>query len=306
MNILVTGASGLIGSTLVQYFVNEGHTIFSLQRNSDPKSDSFWNFNRLKDNTLCFDAVIHLAGENIANGRWTKRKKKRILKSRIEGTKQLAEFCLNLEHKPETFICASAIGYYGNRGDMILDESSSSGTNFVAEVCREWEKNSKIIEQAGSRLVNARIGMVLSPNGGTLTTMLPSFKLGIAGIVGDGKQYVSWVDIRDITAMIHFLIINTSISGPVNLVAPEPVTNYEFTKTLGKIVKKPTIMRMPAFVAKMVFGQMGNELVLSSARVLPKLIIDHGYLFIAPKLDDSLSYCLQEQLPDQTVFQHDS
>ena len=296
MNILITGASGLIGSTLVEYFVNEGHSVFSLQRNKNTTSP-FWNFDRLTDqkNTLAFDAVIHLAGENIASGRWTKRKKSLILESRIKGTRELAEYLCKLEQKPDLFICASAIGYYGDRGESILDESSPNGTNFVAEVCREWENASKIAESESMRVVNMRIGMVLSGKGGTLSTMLPSFKLGIAGIVGDGKQYVSWVDMRDITAMIQYIINDTSISGPVNFVSPNAVTNYEFTKTLGKILNKPTIMKMPAFAARAVFGQMGNELVLSSTRVVPKLLTECGYSFTAPDLEDSLRYCLQEK-----------
>jgi len=295
VNILITGASGLIGSTLVEYFVNEGHSIFSLQRNKDNNS-SFWNFDRLTDqkNALVFDAVIHLAGENIASGRWTKRKKSLILESRINGTRELAEYICKLEHKPELFICASAIGYYGDCGESILDESSPNGTNFVAEVCREWENASKRAESVSIRVVNMRIGMVLSGKGGTLSTMLPSFKLGIAGIVGDGKQYVSWVDIRDIISMIRYIINDTSISGPVNFVSPNAATNYEFTKTLGKILNKPTFMKMPAFVARTVFGQMGKELVLSSTRVVPRLLTERGYSFAAPDLEESLRYCLQE------------
>jgi uncharacterized protein (TIGR01777 family) len=297
VNILITGASGLIGSALVEYFVNKGHSIFSLQRNKKPDSNSFWNFDRLNGHGVCldFDAVVHLAGENIANGRWTRRKKKLILQSRVHGTKELAEYCSKLHHKPEVFISASAIGYYGDRGDTVVDETSSTGTNFVAEVCREWERAAKPAEKAGIRVVNARIGMVLSGKGGTLSTMLPSFKLGIAGIVGNGKQYVSWIDIRDVISIIHETITDRTISGPINLVSPHPVTNYEFTKTLGRIVQKPTVMRMPAFVAKTVFGRMGVELVLSSTRVLPKLLLDKNYLFQAPDLGKSLRDCLQLQ-----------
>lgn len=295
MNILITGASGLIGSTLVEHFVNEGHSMFSLQRNKSSDSTSFWNFDRLnaEGSSLKFDAVIHLAGENIADGRWTRRKKALILNSRIDGTKELAEFCSALHHKPEVFISASAIGYYGDQGDTILEETSSTGTNFVAEVCREWEKASRTAQEAGVRVVNVRIGMVLSGKGGTLSTMLPSFKLGIAGIVGDGKQYVSWVDIRDIVSITHFIINEPTISGPVNLVSPHPATNYEFTKALGKVLNKPTIMRMPAFVARTVFGQMGSELVLSSTRVMPKVLTDKGYSFVAENLEESIQYCLQ-------------
>ena len=297
MNIIITGASGLIGSGLVEHFVNEGHSIFSLQRNKTHSSDVFWNFDRLNGQgaSLVFDAVIHLAGENIASGRWTRRKKRLILESRVNGTRELIAYCSRLKQRPEVFISASAIGYYGDQGDTVLDETSRSGDNFVTEVCRQWEKAANSGESTGMRIVNARIGMVLSGSGGTLSTMLPSFKLGIAGIVGTGKQFVSWIDIRDIVSIIHFLIDEKSLSGPVNLVSPNPVTNREFTKTLGAVVKKPTVMKMPAFVARTVFGQMGSELVLSSARVAPKRLLEKGYQFKAPDLEESLRYCLQQR-----------
>ena len=297
MNILITGASGLIGSALVEHFVNKGHSIFSLQRNKSPGGGGVWNFERLNGQgaLLTFDAVIHLAGENIASGRWTKRKKKLILESRVNGTRELVDYCSKLKQRPEVFICASAIGYYGDQGDTVLDEASESGDNFVAEVCRRWEAAAGDSGAAGMRVVNTRIGMVLSGSGGTLSTMLPSFKLGIAGIVGSGKQYVSWIDIRDIVSIMHFLLDEKTISGPVNLVSPNPVTNYEFTKTLGAVVKKPTVMKMPAFVARTVFGQMGSELVLSSTRVAPKRLLEKGYRFKAAELEESLRYCLQKR-----------
>ena len=296
MNILITGGSGLIGSAVVEHFVNEGHTIFSLQRNKSSETEGFWNFGRLNEYgaDTSIDVVIHLAGENIAAGRWTKRKKALILESRVKGTNELVSFLTNQDQKPKLFLCASAIGYYGNRGDTVLIESSETGDNFVAEVCRKWEQAAKGAEKSGIRVVSARIGMVLSGQGGTLGTMLPSFKLGIAGIVGSGTQFVSWVDIRDIVSMIQFVIEETAISGPVNFVSPHPATNKEFTKTLGRILNRPTVMKMPAFAAKAVFGQMGSELVLSSTRVIPKLLLDKGYHFVAPRLEESLSYCLDQ------------
>ena len=296
MNILITGGSGLIGSAVVEHFVNEGHTIFSLQRNKSNETEGFWNFDRLNEYgaDTSIDVVIHLAGENIAAGRWTKRKKALILESRVKGTNELVSFLSSQDQKPKLFLCASAIGYYGNRGDTVLIESSETGDNFVAEVCRKWEQAAKGAEKSGIRVVSARIGMVLSGQGGTLDTMLPSFKLGIAGIVGSGKQFVSWVDIRDIVSMIQFVIEETTISGPVNFVSPHPATNREFTKTLGRILNRPTVMKMPAFAAKAVFGQMGSELVLSSTRVIPKLLLDKGYNFVSPNLEESLSYCLDQ------------
>lgn len=293
MNILITGASGLIGSSVLQHFVNAGHRVVSLQRNNAGPTHQFWNFNRLAE--VCgenpvFQVVIHLAGENIATGRWTKKKKQRILQSRTQGTEELAHFCAQLPQPPRIVISASAIGYYGNRGDEEIDEQSESGHNFVAEVCRAWEAALAPLSSVASRVVRVRIGMVLSPDGGTLKTMLPSFKLGIAGIVGTGKQYVSWIDIRDIVGSFSFIIENDSISGPVNLVSPNPQTNRTFTKMLGEVVAKPTMMKMPALVAKAVFGQMGEELVLSSCRVVPRKLLVHGYHFLVPDLTDSLQY----------------
>ncbi|NNK93107.1 MAG: TIGR01777 family protein, partial [Desulfobacterales bacterium] len=249
MNILITGASGLVGSALVEFLHNKGHSIFSLQRNKTTSRSRFWNFERIASSDASaahFDAVIHLAGENIATGRWTRRKKELILNSRVEGTRELAEYCAALPQKPKVFISASAIGFYGNQGDKILDESSASGTNFVADVCQQWEKAAQPAQNAGIRVVNGRIGMVLSGKGGTLKTMLPPFKLGIAGIVGDGTQYVSWVSIDDLISMFLFILETPSITGAVNLVSPEPATNFQFTKTLGKVVSRPTLIKMPA------------------------------------------------------------
>ncbi|MBE0583538.1 MAG: TIGR01777 family protein, partial [Desulfofustis sp.] len=238
MNILITGASGLVGSALAEFLFAAGHSFFSLQRAAGGGDQGFWNFARISDGGMLpsFDAVIHLAGENIAAGRWTARKKKRILESRVTGTTELARFCADLPVKPRVLISASAIGYYGNRGNELLTETSTSGTNFVAEVCRAWEDATEPARQAGIRVVNGRIGMVLSGAGGTLSTMLPSFKLGIAGVVGSGEQYVSWIGIDDLVRMFLFLLERDDLNGPVNLVAPEAVTNRVFTKTLGKVV----------------------------------------------------------------------
>ena len=278
MNILITGASGLVGSELMPHLAANGHQTISLQRNKN-QSGPFWNFDQLQEDSTShpIDAVVHLAGENIATGRWTLAKKNKILTSRVEGTQQLAEFIANLEKKPRLFFSASAIGYYGDRGNETVDETATSGSNFVAEVCRAWEQATNSVAEAGVRVVFGRIGMVLSGKGGTLPTMLPSFKLGIAGVVGSGTQYISWVQLEDLITMIEFILTHDDIDGPVNLVAPAAVTNREFTKTLGKVVKRPTVMNMPAFVARTVFGQMADELILSSTRVLPSVLMRNGY-----------------------------
>ena len=289
MNILITGASGLVGSGLVHHLVSNGHDIFSLQRNKD-QAASFWKFDQLPPDpaTTAYDAVIHLAGENIATGRWTRNKKDKILTSRVEGTRQLAEFCAGLATKPRVFFSASAIGYYGNRGSETVDETAGSGDNFVAEVCRAWEQAAQPAVEAGIRVAFGRIGMVLSGKGGTLPTMLPSFKLGIAGVVGSGTQYISWVQLDDLIAMIEFVLEHDAIEGPVNLVAPAAVTNREFTKTLGKVLKRPTLMKMPAFAARTVFGQMADELILSSTRVMPSVLMRNGYVHRHANLEAAL------------------
>ena len=293
MNILLTGASGLVGSSLAEHLSGEGHQLFNLQRGQDP-NQRFWDFDRLPVGSADkpIHAVIHLAGENIASGRWTASKKKKIIDSRVQGTTQLAGFCAGLDPKPEVFICASAIGYYGNSGDRLVDETSPVGSNFVAEVCQAWERAAQPAADAGIRLVCGRIGMVLSSRGGTLSTMLPSFKLGIAGVVGSGNQYLSWVHIEDLSAMFGFLLTHQSISGPVNLVAPAPVTNRTFTKTLGKVVKRPTVMNMPAFVARTIFGQMADELILSSTGVIPDVLKKNGYQYRYPNLEAALADCI--------------
>lgn len=289
MKILITGASGLVGTGLVPHLASKGHEILSLKRNSS-QADTFWNFEGLpKDSPESpIEAVIHLAGENIATGRWTQTKKDKILRSRVEGTRQLAEYCAGLATRPKIFFSASAIGYYGNHGDETVDETSTSGSNFVAEVCRVWEQAAGPAVEAGIRVAYGRIGMVLSGQGGTLPTMLPSFKLGIAGVVGNGSQYISWVQIDDLIQMIEFILEHDGIEGPVNLVAPAAVTNREFTKTLGKVVKRPTVMKMPAFVAKTVFGQMADELILSSTRVLPSVLMRNGYVHRYANLEAAL------------------
>jgi uncharacterized protein (TIGR01777 family) len=293
MNILITGASGLVGSSLVQHLFSQGHRIFSLQRSKD-QSGSFWQFNHLSTEIkkTGFDAVVHLAGENISSGRWTPDKKNNIINSRVEGTRQLAQFCAELEKKPATFLCASAIGYYGDRGQETLDETSAGGSNFVAEVCQAWEQAAEPALHAGMRVIFGRIGMVLSAKGGTLSSMLPSFKLGIAGVVGSGRQYVSWIHIEDLLEMIEFCLQHEELEGPINMVAPAAVTNREFTKTLGRVVKRPTLLKMPAFVARSVFGQMGEELVLSSCRVLPSVLMRNGYVHRFANLETALAACI--------------
>lgn len=285
MKILVSGSTGLIGSALIPFLKEKGHDVLKLVRvKADLHSDEIgWDPQRGVINPPLLegiDAVIHLAGENIM-GRWTDAKKKRIFTSRVEGTKLL---CKAFKTPPSVFICASAIGFYGNRGDEILTEESSKGLGFLSDVCSEWEKAAQVLK---TRVVNARFGMVLSKRGGALKQMLPVFKWWMGGVMGSGNQWMSWVAIEDVLRAIDFILIS-QLTGPVNIVSPNPVTNLEFTKTLGNVLHRPTFMGMPTWAVKLVFGEMGEELLLSSQRVLPQKLENAGYRFTYPQLKEAL------------------
>ena len=277
MKIFISGSSGLIGSALADSLKTEGHEVVALPRTYEKPIDF-----------AGADAVVHLAGENIAAGRWTAEKKRRIEESRVKGTRHLAEQLAATKEKPSVFICASAIGYYGDRGSENLDESSAPGTGFLPDVCKKWEDATRPAEDDGIRTVRIRTGIVLSTEGGALKKMLPPFKLGGGGVLGNGMHYMSWISLEDEVAIIRYLIDNPNINGSVNLVSPNPVTNAEFTKTLGKIIKRPTIIPMPAFAARLLFGEMADALLLSSARVFPNKLISSGYEFKHPTLESAL------------------
>ena len=238
-----------------------------------------------------FDAVIHLAGETIA-GRWTEAKKAKILNSRVVGTRNLAQALAQTREKPGVFVCASAIGYYGNRGDELLREQGSAGTGFLAHVCQQWETATAPAEQAGIRTARTRFGVVLSPKGGALQKMQLPFKLGLGGAIGDGLQWWSWIDVEDLVGAIHHILKTDLLQGPVNVVAPRPVTNAEFTKTLASALSRPAILPMPAFAVKLLLGQMGEEVLLGSQRVEPSKLISSGYPFRFRELSTSLDRIL--------------
>ncbi len=296
MNFLVSGASGLIGKEITSFLVEQGHKVIPLQRKS-PSEQAYWNLESgiIKiDQNLRIDIIIHLAGENIAEGRWNKEKKERIKNSRVEGTKLISEYFSKVNHKPELFISASAIGFYGNRGEEELLEKSKKGTGFLSDVCQQWEMATEKASQTGIRVANIRLGMVLSSKGGALTSILPPFKMGFGGIIGNGRQYVSWVTIQDVVGSINHIIENTDIEGPINIVSPNPVTNYNFTKTLGKTLKRPTFFPLPAFLAKLLLGEMAQELLLSSTKVIPGKLQKTDYIFKNPTLENAfphLIYC---------------
>jgi len=296
MRILVSGSGGLVGSQLCPLLTTGGHDVVPLTRPAS-KAESAVHWDPAagtidRDMLDGFDAVVHLAGENIGDKRWSAKQKANIRNSRVDGTKLLCETLASLDRPPKTLVCASAIGYYGDRGDETLDESSPPGEGFLPEVCRDWEAAGEPAREKGIRVVNARFGVVLSPQGGALAKMLFPFKMCAGGVIGGGKQFWSWVALDDvITAILHALTTD-ALSGPVNVVAPHPVTNREFTKTLGRVLGRPTILPMPAFLARLAFGEMADDLLLAGARVLPERLQETGYEFRFPELEPALRHLL--------------
>ena len=277
MKILVSGSHGFVGSALVPFLTALGHQITRLVRPYDPAA---------LDGV---EAVAHLAGESII-GRWTPGKKTQIRDSRVNGTRALAESLARLARPPLALVCASAVGYYGERGEERLQEDSPAGSGFLADVCREWEAAARPAVQQGIRVVNLRIGMVLSPHGGALAKMLPVFRLGLGGCLGSGRQYLSWIALDDLVEVIAFALAAPNLRGPVNAVAPTPVTNREFTKTLGRLLGRPTLCPVPAFAARLALGEMAEALLLASARVMPAALLASGFTFRYPDLDGALRH----------------
>jgi uncharacterized protein (TIGR01777 family) len=236
--------------------------------------------------------VVHLAGESIASGRWTDSKKRAIRESRVKGTSLLSDALARLSRPPSVFISASAIGFYGNRGDELLTEQSVPGEDFLSTVCVEWENATKHAMEKGIRTVHARFGVILDANGGALGQMLTPFRMGIGGRVGSGKQWMSWIALDDVVNGLKFLIADKAVQGPVNFVAPNPVTNAEFTKTLGRVLSRPTLFPVPAFGARLAFGELADALLLSSQRVEPSVLEDNGFLFSWPTLEPALRHLL--------------
>ena len=292
MNILITGASGLIGTRLVSALKQAGHRVIRLTRKR-PESDDErpWDPQSGSMETSLLDGcevLVHLVGESIGEGRWNSKKKSRIRESRVQSTKLLAKTMARMKTKPQAFIVASAIGYYGDRGDEILTEESAAGDGFLAEVCHDWETAADPARAAGIRTACVRTGIVLSNQGGALKSMLTPFKLGVGGIMGNGNQYWSWISIEDIVRLFQFAIENNSVTGPINGTAPNPGTNREFTKALGKVLSRPTIFPMPAFVAKILLGEMATPLILASTRVVPEKARQLGFEFKQVHLSNAL------------------
>jgi uncharacterized protein (TIGR01777 family) len=279
--ILVSGVSGPIGAALVPSLAAGGARVVRLVRGTAKNAEQM-SWNPLAAVSAAgvsgFDAVIHLAGESVV-GRWTEAKRKAIRESRVEGTRNLATALAKTDAKPGVLVCASAIGFYGNRGEELLREESPCGQGFLPEVCREWEDASRIAFEAGIRTVNIRIGLVLSAKGGALEKMLLPFKLGLGGRIGPGSQWWSWIHVDDIVGAIHHIIHTDSLSGPANLVAPSPVRNEEFTRVLAAVLGRPALLPMPAFAARLAFGEMAQELLLASQRVEPEKLRASRYTF---------------------------
>jgi uncharacterized protein len=297
MKILVSGSTGLVGKALIKSLTNDGHEVVRLvRRERTPGAFEIeWHPNQGQIDSQQLeglDAVIHLAGDSIASGRWSEEKKRSIRESRTKGTSLLSESLARMSQPPSVFLSASAIGYYGNRGDELLTESSAPGNDFLADVCVAWEAATKPAVEKGIRTVFSRFGIILDSDGGALAKMLTPFRMGIGGRVGDGTQWMSWIALHDVVAALRFLIADESISGPVNVVAPNPVTNAEFTKTLGRTLSRPTIFPMPAFGARLVFGEMADALLLSSQKVEPSVLEDRGFLFSWPTLEPALKHIL--------------
>jgi len=293
--ILVSGVSGPIGAALLPSLRSSGWSVVRLVRGpAAGEGQISWDpAVPIPPETLSgFDAVIHLAGEGIF-GRWTAGKKSKIRDSRVVGTFNLASALAQTEDKPRVFVCGSAIGYYGNRGEEALREESAPGTGFLAKVCQDWEEATTPAVQADVRTAHLRTGIVLSPKGGALGAMLPPFKLGLGGRTGDGQQWMSWIDVRDMVGAIHHVLKNDLIQGPVNMVAPKPVRNSEFAKTLAGVLSRPAIFPLPAFAVNLAFGEMGEELLLGSQKVEPSKLISSGYPFRYRELRSSLESVLK-------------
>ena len=296
--VAVTGASGLVGSALVTGLTSAGHRVVRVVRGAGAASVAGQRLARwdpesgaLEPSELAgADAVVHLAGESVAGGRWTEAKKRRIRSSRVDVTRRLAEALLRLERPPRLLVSASAVGYYGDRGSEILREDSAPGPGFLAEVCREWEAATDPAARAGIRVVRLRIGMVLSRRGGALGAMLTPFRLGAGGPVGSGVQWVSWIAIDDLVGAILHALATESLAGPVNAVAPEPVTNRELARTLGRVLRRPALLPLPAVAARLLFGQMADELLLASARVEPARLRATGFTFRHARLEDAFRH----------------
>ncbi len=295
--VLVTGSNGMIGSAACAFFRSQGQSVIRLVRSKSHLNQDtiYWNPVTEEihlDQLEGFDAVLHFAGDNISNQRWSRKKKESIFRSRCRDTWLLSQALSRLQRPPKFFFCASAIGYYGNRGDEILTEESLPGQGFLAELCIQWEEATQAAKDRGIRVVHGRFGAVLSPNGGLLKRALPAFRMGLGATLGTGKQYMSWICLSDLVRAIDFIREKTELSGTYNFTSFYPITNAEFTTTLARHLHRKAFLRIPAPILKILLGERGEALLLSSARALPKRLIQAGFTFSTPTLSEALAHLL--------------
>jgi len=295
MKILISGASGFIGSALIPHLEAKGHTVLKLVRNKS-KQGVFWNpqqgiLDLPADAKI--DACINLSGDNIGDGRWTEEKKEKIRSSRIDSTSLFAGKIADLNRPPKVFLSSSGIGCYGDCGDVLVNEATPAGKGFLADVSREWEAATLAAKEVGIRVTCLRISPVLSQEGGMLRRLLPFFKAGLGAELGSGEQYMSWIAIDDLISAIDAILRNESLSGPLNLCAPNPVTNHEFTKVLNHILKRPTLFRIPSVLLRALFGEMADEEFLSSIRAVPDKLTSSGFEFQYPRIEEALRHVLK-------------
>ena len=291
MRILITGSSGMVGSALTPFLKRSGHDVIPIAREKGRAGTIFWDPAAGEVDLEALegaDAVVHLAGENIASGRWTAARKDRIKNSRVQGTRLLAESLGRLQRPPGVLVSASAIGYYGDRGSEVLTEESAPGKGFLPDVCRLWESATDAATRKGIRVVHARIGIILSSKGGALPKMALPFRLGAGGRIGSGEQYMSWIALDDVCGVILHAIVATGLHGPVNTVSPVPIKNRDFTRILGGVLSRPAIFPLPAFVARVVLGEMADELLLAGGRVEPAKLQATRYGFRHRDLEKTL------------------
>ena len=300
MKVLMTGSRGLIGSALVPFLRGCGQQVTPLVRGPSVPDAPSWDPDggTISAGALDgVDAVVHLAGENIAAGRWTPARKALIERSRVTGTRLLCDALAAAPTPPSVLVSASAIGFYGDRGEAVLDEAAAPGKGFLPKVCLAWEAATDPARKRGIRVVALRTGVVLSPAGGALAKMLTPFQLGVGGVLGSGRQYMSWVTLDDVLRIVDHSLTNDAVSGAVNAVAPNPVTNRVFTKILGRVLRRPTVFPIPAFAARLAFGEMADALLLASARVQPARLLATGFDFAYPELEHSLRHVLGRTAP---------
>jgi hypothetical protein len=298
LQVLVSGSSGLIGSTLCRRLAQDGTRVLRLVRREARHADErSWDPDRGELAPAALDgvdALVHLGGESVAGGRWTSERKQRIRDSRLKSTALLADAFRRAAHPPRVFVCASAIGYYGNAARETFTEASPAGAGFLPELCVEWERAAEPARDAGARLVHARIGIVLSRNGGALASLLPIFRLGLGGPVGNGRQWMSWINLHDVVEALGFALLRDELQGPVNLTAPSPATNAEFTRALARVLKRPAFFPVPAVMIRLLYGEMGARLIVEGNRVLPQRLLEAGFRFEHGTLDGAIRAALAE------------